>query len=185
MIGYVYFVQEGTDGPIKIGWTKVEPLKRLAALENGNSNPLKLLGALVDHPDSEKTWHNRFSACRKHREWFYPTDALVAAIRIALSSHETPASRVVPFATPVTADDLRVWIKKNRKSVAAFARELGYSPSYLGEYLRGGWVRMNPRLANRIETVTGGALSAFGLLRGAVWTTSSTDQLLAEAEAAA
>lgn len=178
MIGHVYFIQEGSDGAIKIGWTKADPIARMNTLACGNSNKLNLLGWLIDHPDSEKAWHIKFKACRKHGEWFWPTTELVAEIRHALETHETPASRIVLFAEPITASELYLWIKKNKKTVSAFADEIGYSASYLGEYLRGGWVRMSPRLANRIETATGGELKALSLLRGATETSLSTDEML-------
>jgi len=78
--GNVYFIQEGEDGPVKIGWA-INPKRRLAAMQTGNARPLRLLGAIsTKRRPLEREVHKRFSADRLAGEWFAVSDALVSYI---------------------------------------------------------------------------------------------------------
>ena len=66
---YTYFIQEGDDGPIKIGSAN-NPDERLSQLQTASSRDLRLLLAttLVE----ERTLHAEFSEQRLKGEWFAP-----------------------------------------------------------------------------------------------------------------
>lgn len=82
MIGNLYFIQEGLDGAIKIGWTRNSVEARLRNLQTGNRSELRLIGLItgVDHA-LERRWHKRFRHVNARAEWFNPDPMLLAAIR--------------------------------------------------------------------------------------------------------
>lgn len=67
--GWIYFVQAGAGGPIKIGWT-VDPQKRLEQLQTGSHIRLFILGAIEGSTAGESTLHKRWSEYRIRGEWF-------------------------------------------------------------------------------------------------------------------
>src|SRR5262249_8696361 len=68
--GIVYFIQDTVILAIKIGFCLKKPEKRLAALQTGNSNPLKLLGHVVGTLLHETTLHTHFAPYHLQGEWF-------------------------------------------------------------------------------------------------------------------
>lgn len=80
MIGNLYFLQEGPNGCIKIGWTAGDPDNRRRAMQVGNSSDLTIIGFREAPADAETGWHVRFSHICKRSEWFYPTAELLAPI---------------------------------------------------------------------------------------------------------
>lgn len=79
-IGFVYFIQEGEDGPIKIGWAK-DPRRRLASMQSGNPRRLHLLGAIkTKRRLLERELHDRFIEDHLTGEWFSPSSELLALI---------------------------------------------------------------------------------------------------------
>jgi predicted transcriptional regulator of viral defense system len=67
----VYFVQQGEDGPIKIGTTTFAVLDgRLKQLQTASPYPLRLLGVVAGGHDVERRIHERFTTCRLEGEWF-------------------------------------------------------------------------------------------------------------------
>jgi hypothetical protein len=73
---WVYFIQAGEGGPIKIGFTALNPRQRLSTLQIGNAESLNLLGAAAGTYQDEQQIHEQFAAARIRGEWFAPTDAL-------------------------------------------------------------------------------------------------------------
>lgn len=77
----LYFVQEGHEGPIKIGVTSRGVSLRVAALQAGNWRRFQLLGVLpVDDRSEETAWHQRHEDARIFGEWFAPTRRLLLEI---------------------------------------------------------------------------------------------------------
>jgi Meiotically up-regulated gene 113 len=80
---FLYFIQAGEIGPIKIGYSH-DPATRLAELQIGNPEELRLLGAfegpLQGIEAMEAGWHYVFWAARIRGEWFKPIPKLLAAI---------------------------------------------------------------------------------------------------------
>lgn len=73
---FVYFVQEGSDGAIKIGYAR-GVASRLALLQAGNPRPLRLLAAIQGARSVEYELHARFAYLRLFGEWFSPGSELV------------------------------------------------------------------------------------------------------------
>ena len=76
---YVYFVQDGADGPIKIGYA-VDVTKRIASLQTGHHRALRVLLTIPGGPKVERKMHNKFWRSRIRGEWFRPTPMLTAFI---------------------------------------------------------------------------------------------------------
>lgn len=66
---FVYFVQQGDRGPVKIGVAK-DPLDRMAALQTGNPTELHLRQVVPGQRDLESKLHYRFREARIRGEWF-------------------------------------------------------------------------------------------------------------------
>lgn len=67
--GFVYFIGEMPDGPIKIG-IGIDPEARLETLQTGNPRSLVLLGGMPGGINAERILHARFMAQRLRGEWF-------------------------------------------------------------------------------------------------------------------
>lgn len=76
---FVYFIQRGEGGPIKIGAAS-NPAARLSTLQTGSPEPLRLLAATPGSLDDEAALHERFASARLSGEWFEPTADLIALI---------------------------------------------------------------------------------------------------------
>lgn len=71
---FVYILQDGTDGHIKIGWA-ANPFDRLKQLQTGNSRQLRLLycedlGSKCGAVRAERMLHKEFAGHRVRGEWF-------------------------------------------------------------------------------------------------------------------
>lgn len=86
-MGWVYFIQEGEGGAIKIGTTTGSPEARRRVLQTAAPRPLHLLTAIPGGPDLERTLHQRFQALQLIGEWFEPGPELVAFIDGALAAN--------------------------------------------------------------------------------------------------
>lgn len=65
----LYFIQSGTGGPVKIGYTK-QLATRLKAIHKLNGGSVRFLGALAGTRDDEKRFHEKYGNDRLHGEWF-------------------------------------------------------------------------------------------------------------------
>lgn len=79
----VYFVRAGADGPIKIGFTAGDVLRRIAGLRTACPSELIPLGTIDGDERCERDLHRRFSSARITGEWFSPEPSLVALIATA------------------------------------------------------------------------------------------------------
>jgi hypothetical protein len=81
---YVYFIQAGERGPIKIGITQ-EPEARRDELQIGSPVDLVLLAAHPGTPALERALHRRFTEGNLRGEWFRPdTPGLAEEIQRAV-----------------------------------------------------------------------------------------------------
>jgi len=78
-LGFVYFLQSGQDGPIKIGYT-TDIQKRIKALQTAHPFPLKLLLVINGNVDDESKLHKKFNSLRLCGEWFSPDEKLLQYI---------------------------------------------------------------------------------------------------------
>lgn len=76
---WIYFVQAGADGPIKIGSAQ-DVEGRIRNLQVSSHVELRLLGVVRATPLHEGELHDRFSESRLRGEWFEPTAELLAHI---------------------------------------------------------------------------------------------------------
>lgn len=173
MIGNLYFIQEGADGSIKIGWTEKELAKRLRALQTGNSRELRLLGAIGDATKAtELLWHQRFHPYRVRGEWFWPAPALIRAINAETVEVDLGRKRIPrawthgPIKQAEWTRSLRRWMAKEGLDVQAFAQRLGYRATYAKLVCEGSAVLSLP-LAKKLEEASGGELRARELLQTA------------------
>jgi hypothetical protein len=75
----VYFIQQGSSGPVKIGKAD-QVASRLATLQTANPLPLRLLATTDGGEARERELHAQFATDRMHGEWFYPSPALMGFI---------------------------------------------------------------------------------------------------------
>lgn len=86
---WIYFIQVGNDGPIKIGFTAGNPRARLSKLQIGNPEKLKLLAAVPGSFEDEQAIHATFVALRIRGEWFRP-DPILHGFILGASWHAPP-----------------------------------------------------------------------------------------------
>jgi hypothetical protein len=76
----VYFAKPvGLEGPIKIGCT-YQPQERIIALSVWSPFPIELLVAIPGSFKLERNLHECFADRHSHREWFNPSEKLLAGI---------------------------------------------------------------------------------------------------------
>lgn len=79
-MSYVYFVQAGEGGPLKIGHT-INPGTRLSALQTACSEPVNVLGLIEGDLRRERRIHRALAAHRRTGEWFDPSPAVLGFAR--------------------------------------------------------------------------------------------------------
>jgi hypothetical protein len=78
--GWVYFIQAGYNGPIKIGFSE-DPDVRLEQLQLSSPAPLFLLVQTPGCLELEREYHRRFESGRMMREWFqHDTEGLAEEV---------------------------------------------------------------------------------------------------------
>jgi hypothetical protein len=65
----IYFIQAGTDGPVKIGYSEY-PEKRLKDLQTSHYSELHLIGVMAGDILLEKQLQKEFEFYRINNEWF-------------------------------------------------------------------------------------------------------------------
>jgi len=162
-MSWLYFIQEGDGGAIKIGYSVAGAERRRRDFQCGNSAKLKVLGQVSATPNAEREWHQRFAFCRKHLEWFWPEPALLAAINEALTA--APCETVITRwnGKAMGFDDLEQYARTLGMSLSQFSKAIGYAPGHLN-MLRANRQDINPRVAYRIQAYTCGEISAEALL---------------------
>lgn len=104
MVEYVYFIQAGTDGLIKIGYSS-DPKRRLANLQS--PVPLRLLATMRGGRKLERRLHKKLAAHRKHGEWFEPHRDVLAIIENAIEvESRKPQSNDCEFSSDVASRNL-------------------------------------------------------------------------------
>jgi hypothetical protein len=78
--GFVYFVQAGAGGPIKVGWSQ-DVARRIAELQTANAHRLLLLGTLPGRMEKEAAVHTALAHLRLEGEWFRDAPELRALLR--------------------------------------------------------------------------------------------------------
>lgn len=76
----IYFIQQGNDGPIKIGLS-TDIQRRWFELQQVSDLPLSVLGIVDGHRHTEHLLHGRFSQDKVYGEWFAPSPELIEYIQ--------------------------------------------------------------------------------------------------------
>lgn len=84
---FVYFIQAGEGGPIKIG-TAISPEKRLKQHQTSSHDTLVLLGVRPGDCGLEAELHHRFCEHRLRGEWFAPHPAILQEIASSCTRSE-------------------------------------------------------------------------------------------------
>ncbi len=69
-LGSVYFIRAVTTHRVKIGFTELDPVSRLATLQIGSPEKLELIGSLAGSMADERAIHKQFANQRQSGEWF-------------------------------------------------------------------------------------------------------------------
>lgn len=119
-LGFVYFIQRGERGDIKIGYSD-KPGRRLSALQTGSPEPLHLLATLPGDMALERELHRRFAAHRLNGEWFRPAAEIFTFVAEQLAKRATAASR--PASRPTPRAPTEATRLMTREEIAAAARK--------------------------------------------------------------
>lgn len=71
--GWLYFIANGPDTPVKVGLSKYDPVKqRLGELQTMSPTPLRVIFKMPvrDRYAAERKVHEHLAPFRKHGEWF-------------------------------------------------------------------------------------------------------------------
>jgi len=98
----LYLIQQGTDGPFKIGYTASSSERRMYALQTGNPIPLRLIGTLEGSLQDESGLHQQFEHVRLHNEWFKPVPEILAVFENGLA----PTASVADECSGAMNDEL-------------------------------------------------------------------------------
>ena len=66
----IYYVEAVGRGLVKIGFTDIDPTKRLTSLQTGSPDRLTLRAVFVGDRTDEQQHHETWAANRAHGEWF-------------------------------------------------------------------------------------------------------------------
>ena len=79
-MGFVYFIQAGNNGAIKIGYTK-DVDRRIKELQTSNPEKLNLLLKVGAEPNDEKVMHDKFKKYCINLEWYSSSEELLNYIK--------------------------------------------------------------------------------------------------------
>lgn len=99
--GVVYFARAEESRRVKIGFTATEPSARLASLQTGSPERLRLVAVVPGSIELERCLHDLLRASRLHGEWFDDTievRALLAGVSIA---HPMTAEEMASIPSPL------------------------------------------------------------------------------------
>lgn len=85
---YVYFIQSGQSGPIKIGCSN-DPKKRLMTLQISSYEELRIIGLRLGTEADEAMIQRNYSHLHIRGEWFHPGEELLKYIRRESDRHES------------------------------------------------------------------------------------------------
>lgn len=84
--GWLYFIQRGDKhGPVKIGRAK-DPRKRLAAMQTGSPEPLRIIAASPGAARLEKPLHHLLREHRVSGEWYTAGAVTALLMRCGMAS---------------------------------------------------------------------------------------------------
>lgn len=90
--GFVYFVESGVGGPVKIGWSQ-DVERRVTELQTANAMPLRLLGKIPGRMCDEGRLHERFAHLRMEAEWFQNSSEILEFLANAGGDPSIPRAK--------------------------------------------------------------------------------------------
>lgn len=78
---YIYFIQSGENGPVKIG-RSANPCRRIQDLKRYQSDELRFLGVFFGPSVMESVMHHVLSKDRLEGEWFRPSEDVLAMAEV-------------------------------------------------------------------------------------------------------
>lgn len=142
MTGFVYFLQAGEAGAIKIGFSATSVERRIHGNQVGCPERLIVLGVVAGDVALEKRLHKAFRPCALRGEWFAPHRRLIAFIgKVAKPLKEPlPSAEVLIKVRPLnmTAIEELAWaIDHKMRTRREFAKSVGIGDAYLSQILSG------------------------------------------------
>lgn len=110
---FIYFIQAGKSGPIKIGITQ-NVLTRLSTLQTSHYEKLNLLKLFRGKLDDETNLLKQFKNCNIRGEWFWPTEEIISYIDILPSDMAYDYNTVVDGKCLCGNIILHVKLEKNK-----------------------------------------------------------------------
>ena len=109
---YIYFIQEGLEGNIKIGFSN-KPAERLKTLQTSHSRTLRLLLTIEGNEKDEKNLHAKFSRFRLKGEWFEPNEEIL----VYIEENKTGDTRFNSLIENVNSlkEDIEILKKENKQ----------------------------------------------------------------------
>lgn len=133
----IYFGRLGSDGPVKIGFTK-NLKRRLPFLQTACPAPIAIIREIEGTLETERWLHEYFDALRQHGEWFTYTDEMLAVV----PTIEPP--KPLDCADPLLAVVEKFLIKSGMKPTT-FGRNAAGDPSFVFRLRRGRDLRRKTR----------------------------------------
>ena len=132
MSGTIYFIQQGDNGPVKIGYTEGRVTKRLSMLQVGNPDKLHVLRIIDGTPKDEARVHVRFEDDWINGEWFEFSPALNKFIRELKDAKVKAKAKVVKLNPNVT--EFNLLVKEHQKLDDLRAFKAGKTRVLLPQY---------------------------------------------------
>lgn len=155
MSGFVYVIRAGN--AVKIGYSRRVDV-RLTEIQALNHERCDLLATIPATHRVERMIHNLLKADRIRGEWFHYSPRVMEAVdqaaRIVPDAEEEQGAKDQGRATALDA-----YLRENKITESAFARELGTSQSHVHR-LRTGESWPSRDLAVRIRDATAGQVTA-------------------------
>jgi hypothetical protein len=117
-IGFVYFLQIGDAGPIKIGFTYKSPFSRVKLHQQISPWELRWIGYYIGSLQNEAECHSKFDNARIRAEWFHPVKDLLAFIE-EKSPEFNPHETIEKIFQEPSAEIVRNAVKSARKVARA------------------------------------------------------------------
>lgn len=80
----IYFIEMEGEGWIKIGFTAGDPKRRMAQLQTGQPQKLRLLGTIAGEKDAERGLHKELKNYRINGEWFRAEPEILKVIQLLI-----------------------------------------------------------------------------------------------------
>lgn len=125
---YVYFIQSGDAGAIKIGVSN-NVYKRLSLLQTGSSEKLTLIGCTHGDAALEKQMHVTLAAFRTRGEWFEPHPFVIDHINSFPRVIEN--LRFIPIRLKEPKNAFQAWRYSKRLTLEQVAVMIGVSHAQL------------------------------------------------------